>query len=120
MELVAWEGVLAQARVSSIDPKSSETTNLPHLKKEEYTFPDPDRPCMGVFIKGGCPQGWARGEVPVGDGAMLRKRFGLLLAPEVGEGGGRGWQAGAFWEGSGMLSHRQSHSWFSACKITPG
>lgn len=61
---------------------------------------------MGVFTKGGYAQGWARGEVPACDGTMLRKRFGLLPAPGVGEAGGRGWQAGALREGRGMLSDR--------------
>lgn len=49
---------------------------------------------MGIFTRGGCLQGWA-GKVLAGEEAMLRKRFGLVLVPGVGEAS-RGSCQGAF------------------------
>lgn len=49
---------------------------------------------MGVFTRGGYLQGWA-GKGLAGEEAMLRKRFGLVLVPGVGEAS-RGSCQGAF------------------------
>lgn len=87
MELLAWAGILAHASISSIAPKFLESTNLPHLKlvgrrKVLGSGLPVDR---GLISPEGFTCRAGPGKRLVGEEAMLRKRFGLVLVPGEGE-----------------------------------
>lgn len=94
-------------------PKPSKTTNLFHLKlgkRRKTPSQVQNTRAWGAFTKGGPGRGaggwWSDAEEEVWAAHSTMGR--------------RDWQEGGPWEGREMLSHRESHSWFSAFKITPG